>query len=148
LEPLPTNVTPADTTALYPPSLGEALRAHHPHLTEVVYPHHPDNGDIASAASAAAGHDLVIVGTVTATPGQVDMVRALLASSTPVVTVALRTPYDLSLYPEAATHVCTYSGHGPSMAALAESLFRGTSGGGSLPVSIPGLYPAGHRSQT
>ena len=90
----------------------------------------------------------MIVGTVTATPGQVEMVKALLAASTAVVTVALRTPYDLSLYPDAATHLCTYSGHEPSMAALAECLFGGTRSGGSLPASIPGLYPAGHRSPT
>jgi beta-N-acetylhexosaminidase len=88
------------------------------------------------------------VGTVTATPGQVEMVKALLAASTEVVTVALRTPYDLSLYPDAGTHICTYSGHEPSMAALAECLFQGSDGGGSLPASIPGLYPAGHRWQT
>ena len=148
LEPEPTNVTPADTTALYPPSLAGALRAHHPEVTAVVYPHHPEVGDISGAVEAAAGHDLVIVGTVTATPGQVEMVKALLAASTAVVTVALRTPYDLSLYPDAGTHVCTYSGHEPSMAALAECVFRGSDGGGSLPASIPGLYPAGHRWQT
>ena len=148
LEPEPTNVTPADTTVHYAPSLAGALRAHHPEVTGVVYPHHPKDGDISAAVVAAAEHDLVIVGTVTATPGQVEMVKAMLAASTAVVTVALRTPYDLSLYPEAATHVCTYSGHEPSMAALAEYLFRGTDGGGSLPASIPGLYPAGHRWQT
>jgi beta-N-acetylhexosaminidase len=148
LEPVPTNVTPADTTALYPPSLAGALRAHHPDVTEVVYLHPPEAGDISGAVNAAAGHDLVIVGTVTATPGQVELVKALLAASTAVVTVALRTPYDLSLYPEATTHVCTYGGHEPSMAALAQCLFQGSDEGGSLPASIPGLYPAGHRWET
>jgi beta-N-acetylhexosaminidase len=147
LEPVPTNVTPADTTALYSPALSSALRAHHPNVTEIVYPQDPESGDVSGAASAAADHDLVVLGTVTATPGQIEMVKALLATSTPVVTVALRTPFDLSNYPEAGTHVCTYSGHQPSMAALATCLFQQPEGGGSLPAPIPGLYPVGHRWQ-
>ncbi|HEX6145156.1 MAG TPA: glycoside hydrolase family 3 protein [Acidimicrobiia bacterium] len=147
LEPVPTNVTPADTTALYSPALGNALRAHHPDVTEIVYPHDPDSGDISGVLSAAAGHDLVVLGTVTATPGQAEMAKTLLATSTPVVTVALRTPFDLSLYPEAETHLCTYSAHRPSMAALARCLFEQPEGGGSLPAAIPGLYPVGHRWQ-
>lgn len=147
LEPVPTNVTPADTTALYSPALSNALRAHHPDVTEIVYPHDPDSGDISGVLSAAAGHDLVVLGTVTATPGQAEMAKTLLATSTPVVTVALRTPFDLSLYPEAETHLCTYSAHRPSMAALARCLFEQPEGGGSLPAAIPGLYPVGHRWQ-
>jgi len=147
LEPVPTNVTPADTTVLYPPTLSSALRAHHPNVTEIVYPPDPESGDISGAVSAAAGHDLVVLGTVTATPAQTEMVKALLATSTRVVTVALRTPFDLSSYPEAGTHVCTYSGHQPSMAALANRLFQQPEGGGSLPAAIPGLYPVGHRWQ-
>jgi beta-N-acetylhexosaminidase len=147
LEPVPTNVTPADTTALYSPALSNALRAHHPNVTEIVYPQDPESGDISAAVSAAADHDLVVLGTVTATPGQVEMAKALLATSTPVVTVALRTPFDLSAYPEVETHICTYSGHKPSMAALARCLFQQPEGGGSLPAAIPGLYPVGHRWQ-
>ncbi|MGH8871992.1 MAG: glycoside hydrolase family 3 protein [Acidimicrobiia bacterium] len=144
MEPVPTNMTPADTTALYPPVLAEALRGQHPEVTEVVYPHHPGRSDVSAAVSAAGEHDLIVVGTVNATPGQVELVRALLATGTRLVTVALRNPYDLAHYPEARTHLCTYSGHEPSLAALAEYLFVGTGGTGSLPVAIPGLHPRGH----
>jgi beta-N-acetylhexosaminidase len=141
---VPTNVTPADTTALYPPLLAGALRRHHPDVTEIVYPHQPDRSDIDSAVSAASDHELVVVGTVTAGSGQAELVKALIATGKPVVTVALRTPYDLSSYPEAETYLCTYSGHEPSLDALAACLFRGGGGAGSLPVAIPGLHPIGH----
>jgi len=144
LEPVPTNVTPADTTALYPPMLATALREHHPEVTEIVYPHHPQPNDIEAAVSQVDGHELVVVGTVTATAGQADLVQALLATGTPVVTVALRTPYDLAAYPGAGTYVCTYSGHEPSLRALAQGLFTGLGDPGFLPVSIPDLYPIGH----
>jgi beta-N-acetylhexosaminidase len=144
LEPVPTNVTPADTTALYPPLLAKALRAHHGSVTEVVYPYHPERSDIDAAMRQADVHDLVVVGTVTATNGQADLVRGLIAGDRPVVTVALRTPYDLAAYPGASTHLCTYGSHLPSLTALAGCLFNGIADPGSLPVSIPGLYPIGH----
>lgn len=148
LEPVPTNVTPADTTAMYPPLLASALRSRHPAVTEIVYPHHPGRSDIASAVSAAEGHDLVVVGTVTATTGQADLVDALLGTGKPVVTVALRTPYDLAAYPRSSTHVCTYSGHLPSLEALVSALLGQAPFRGHLPAAIPGLYARGHGIET
>jgi len=144
LEPVPTNVTPADTTALYPPMLATALRNRHPAVTEIVYPHNPGRADIAAAVSAAAGHDLVVVGTVTATTGQADLVDALLGTGKPVVTIALRTPYDLAAYPRSSTHICTYSGHLPSLDGLVRAIFGDVPLRGRLPAAIPGLYPRGH----
>jgi beta-N-acetylhexosaminidase len=144
LEPVPTNVTPADTTALYPPLLATSLRAHHPQVTEIVYPHDPGASDIRGALATAADHDLVVIGTVTATEGQADLVNGLLASGVPVVTVALRTPYDLLRYPNAATYLCTFGSLEPTMTTLAAYLFQGTGDCGELPVAIPGLYPRGH----
>ena len=144
LEPQPSNVTPADTTALYKPALATALRSHHPLVTEIIYPHNPEQNDIAAAVEAANAHDLVVVGTVTATPGQAALVEALLASGKPVVTVALRTPFDLAQYPGAGTHICTYSSHQPSMDALAAAIFGQAGFPGRLPAAIPDLYPTGH----
>ncbi|MEX1126102.1 MAG: glycoside hydrolase family 3 N-terminal domain-containing protein [Acidimicrobiia bacterium] len=144
LEPRPSNVTPADTTALYEPCLAAALRSHHQPVTEIVYPHDPDHNDITSAVVAAGTHDLMVVGTVTATAGQTALVEALLATGKPMVTVALRTPFDLAHYPDARTHVCTYSSHQPSMSALASALFGRSDFPGRLPAAIPDLYPTGH----
>ena len=86
---------------------------------------------------------LSILGTVTATPGQVDLAHALLELGKPIVTVALRTPFDLAAYPGSATHVCTYSPHRPSLDALTSALFGDIPFQGHLPVAIPGLYPRG-----
>jgi beta-N-acetylhexosaminidase len=141
-------VTPADTTTFYPARLAEAIQARHQPVTGIVYPHHPEHNDIASAVEAAAGHDLVVVGTVNATPGQARLVGALLATGRPVVTVALRTPYDLATYPAAQTHLCTYGSHWPSLQALASALFGEFPLTGRLPAEIPGLHPRGHGIQT
>ena len=83
---------------------------------------------------------------------QAALVDGLLGTGRPVVTVALRTPWDLAAYPRAATHVCTYSILPESMAALASALFGarlGAAGGGPafpgrLPVSIAGIAARGH----
>jgi beta-N-acetylhexosaminidase len=144
LEPQPSNVTPADTTALYQGALATALRSLHPLVTEIVYPHNAEQNDISAAVDAANDHDLVVVGTVTATPGQAALVNALLATGKPVVTIALRTPFDLAQYPNAGTHICTYSSHQPSMDALAAALFGRSGFTGRLPAAIPNLYPTGH----
>lgn len=145
LEPVPTNVTPADTTALYPPQLARSLRRNHTEVTEVVYPHQPGGDDIDGVINQLDDHDVVVVGTVTATPGQIGLIKALLATGKPVVTVAMRTPYDLAGYPDAGTHLCTYSGHSPSLVALSDYIFGGIGCTGRLPVAIPGLYSPGYR---
>lgn len=143
VEPMPTNVTPADTTSLDPPFLASALRGHHPEVVEMVYPHDPQPDDISAILTAAKHHDLVVVATVAAGPGQAQLVRGLLGTGLPVVTVALRTPYDLASYPEARTHLCTYSGRKPSLTALAAVLFGKARARGALPVTIPDTIPVG-----
>jgi beta-N-acetylhexosaminidase len=148
LEPEPVNVTPADTTALYPPRLARALRARHPDVTEVVYSHHPERSEIASVVEKAKDHDLIVLGTVTATPGQADLAAALIHLGMPLVTVALRTPFDLAAYPSSATHVCTYSSHRPTLDVLTSALFGDIPFKGHLPAAIPGLYPHGHGIET
>jgi beta-N-acetylhexosaminidase len=148
LEPEPVNVTPADTTALYPPQFASALRARHPRVTEIVYPQDPKPSDIAAVVEHAKDHDAIVLGTVTATRGQVDLAEALLGLGKPLITVALRTPFDLSLYPASATHACTYGAHRPSLDALTSALFGDIPFRGHLPVAIPGLYPRGHGIET
>lgn len=144
LEPQPTNVTPADTSALYPPIFTEAVRGVHEAVTGVVYPHDPDDDDVAALAARASGHDLVIVGTVNASRGQVALVKRLAATGIALVTVAMREPQDLPRYPDVATHLCTYSAHWPSLSAAAMAMFGLAEFPGRLPVTIPGIYPVGH----
>jgi beta-N-acetylhexosaminidase len=146
VEPTPTNVTPADTTALYPASLADSVAAVHPDVVGIVYPHLPAGSDIHGIVSAASDVDVVIVGTVAAGSEQAALVNALIATGKPVVTVAMRTPFDLAHYPDATTHICTYSSLEPSVRALVSAMFGRTTFTGRLPAAIPGLYPTGHGS--
>jgi beta-N-acetylhexosaminidase len=148
LEPEPALVTLADTTTYYPPEMAAALRARHGNVTGLIYPHRPEFNDISAAIGQARHHDLAIVGTVSATPGQARLVEGLLATGKPIVTVALRTPYDLVSYPSAGIHVCTYGAHRPTLDALTSALFGHAPFLGRLPAAIPGMYPRGHGIST
>ncbi|HYK95373.1 MAG TPA: glycoside hydrolase family 3 N-terminal domain-containing protein [Candidatus Dormibacteraeota bacterium] len=147
--PAPIDLTPADTSSFVTPTLAAALRAHHPHVDEVVTEHPPPRAEISSLRERAAGYQVVVAGTISAAVGssQADLVRALKSTGVPLVTVALRTPWDLAAYPEAGTHVCTYSILRESMDALAAALFGRSNAPafpGRLPVRIEGHAGLGH----
>lgn len=144
--PQPENLTPADTSADVQPQLAAALRVYHPHVEEIVVGHRPTDAEIGEVLAGVDSADLIIIGTISASVNQAQaaLVNQLLARGKPTITVALRTPYDLLAYPQAATHLCTYSLLRPSLDALAAALFGHAPITGKLPVTIAGLYDFGH----
>lgn len=138
--PRPQDLTPADTSSYVKPALADALRRYHPRVDEFSFALNPSPSDIAALCERLAKYDVVIVGTINATanPAQAKLVKNLIRQGTRLVTVALRMPYDLAVYPAASTYVCTYSILPPAMGALAEALFGRIPFAGSLPVTIPG----------
>lgn len=136
--PVPRDLTPADTSSYVEPSLAAALRAFHPAVDEIVTSHPPTAAEISAIRDRAGDWDAVVVGTLHAQPGspQADLVDALAGTGRPLVTVALRTPWDLTAYPAARTHVATYSILRESMDALAAALFGRASFPGRLPVRL------------
>ncbi len=147
--PRPIDLTPADTSSYITPGLAKALSRYHPCLEEFIIPFAPMDGDIAALLEQTRGYDVVVIGTLNAynQNGQAALVRALLQASVPVVIVALRLPYDLMVFPEAPTYLCTYGILDPSMQALAKVMFGAAEAHGRLPVSIPGIYAAGYSSR-
>ncbi|NOK58520.1 MAG: glycoside hydrolase family 3 protein [Chloroflexi bacterium AL-W] len=144
--PRPTDLTLADTSSYVDCSLAEHLRDYHPIVDEFVVASNPAEDDLADVLQSLAGYDMIIIGTINATvqSGQATLVKRLLAGSIPTIVVALRMPYDLMVFPDAPTYVCTYSILPPSLKALAAVLYGQIPFQGRLPVSIPELYPVGH----
>lgn len=142
--PRPLDLTPADASSTVPPGLAAALRHRHGRVTEVVTDNPPTANEIQSVVDQATRHDLIVVGTISAAPQQAKLVNAILQTGIPTVTVALRTPFDLTEYPDADTHMATYSILPESLEALADVLFGAAPGTGTLPVAVPGLYSTGH----
>jgi beta-N-acetylhexosaminidase len=136
--PTPKDLTPADTSSTITPYLAAALRVHHPHVEEYVTGHLPTGDEIAALREDLAGCDLLVLGTINASmrPEQAALVNELLQLRIPTVTVALRTPYDLTVYPSSRTHLCTYSIQPASLEALAAALFGEFAPTGQLPVTV------------
>jgi beta-N-acetylhexosaminidase len=115
-------------------------------VDELVVPSTPSEQDIAAVLGRARDYDCIMVGTLNAfsQAGQAALVSEIMKLGLPTVVVAMRLPYDLMAFPEARTYVCTYSVMEPSMKALAAALFGASPFQGKLPVSIPGMFPAGY----
>ena len=146
ITPQPRELTPADSSADEPLALADAVRRHHQTVTDLRVSSEPSDDEVRGAREATAEAAFVIVATLATNvqPSQARLVEAVLATGTPTVTVAMRTPYDLADYPRSATHLCSYSIVPASVEAVADALFGHSPIGGRLPVDIPGLYPRGH----
>ena len=62
----------------------------------------------------------------------------------PVILISFASPYLLAHLPGMPVYVCTYSWSSASLEAVVAALFGETPVGGKLPVTLPGLYDAGH----
>ncbi len=133
--PAPADLTPADTSSTVRPTLAEALRRHHPNVTELITSTSPTDTEIQSVIDVADRHQCLVVGTTSADERQGALVTRLIETRIPTVTVAMRTPYDLRRYPTARTHLVTYSIQHASMSALADVIFGLETAPGTLPVS-------------
>jgi beta-N-acetylhexosaminidase len=146
IEPAPMNLTPADTSAHVAPTLAAAIRRRWPATDAIDLSADPSSDEIRAVLERLASYALVILGTSAAhlRPSHASLANAVLAAGRPTVTVALRTPWDLSAYPRARTHLCTYSRLAPSMDALAAILFGELAPEGRLPVVLGDLHSRGH----
>lgn len=113
----------------------------------------PSSALIASAVAAAKSKDLVVVATYNAwsDPGQLGLVRALIATGTPVAVLEVGTPYDIAYLPGASTVIAGYDFQNVSLDAMVRVLFGEVNPTGKLPVTIrlPAaprtvLYPFGY----
>ncbi|MFE9699584.1 glycoside hydrolase family 3 protein [Streptomyces sp. NPDC006270] len=114
----------------------------------------PSEAKIAEAVAAAEGRDAVVVATynVTARSSQRDLVTALVATGVPVVTVAVRNPYDVAhLDAGVAASLAAYSWTDVELRAAARVIAGRADPRGTLPVPVQRaddlaqvLYPVGH----
>ncbi|MFI1248332.1 glycoside hydrolase family 3 protein [Streptomyces anulatus] len=115
----------------------------------------PNQAKIAEAVAAAEGRDAVVVATynVTATSSQRTLVTALVATGVPVVTVAVRNPYDVAHLSGTgvAASLAAYSWTDVELRAAARVIAGHAEPEGTLPVPVQRaddptqvLYPVGH----
>ncbi|MEU2545455.1 glycoside hydrolase family 3 protein [Streptomyces roseolus] len=112
----------------------------------------PTAARIEEAVAAAAGQDVVVVGTynVTAASPQRTLVERLVATGVPVVTVAIRNPYDVARLSGQRATLAAYSWTDVELRAAVRVLAGRAEPRGRLPVPVRSaedpavtLYPVG-----
>jgi beta-N-acetylhexosaminidase len=106
------------------------------------------------AEAKAAGADAVVFalfstlrswkGTVDLDPKHAELVRRIAAGGVPVIVVSFGSPYFLRHFPDVDAYICMYRNTPQTQEITARALFGEMDLRGKLPVSMPGLYPAGH----
>ncbi|OCA85881.1 beta-N-acetylhexosaminidase [Bacillus sp. FJAT-27225] len=119
--------------------LGEAVKELDPlaHVLELSNPATAE--EIDRAAEVAKDFDFIIIGTLTAKPGdaQVKLVEKLHDTGVPIVVVATRSPYDLAYLPDIHAYICTYEFPYPALKIAAQAIYGQAVVTGKLPVTIP-----------
>ncbi|MEV0451275.1 glycoside hydrolase family 3 protein [Streptomyces sp. NPDC050600] len=108
---------------------------------------------IEQAVAAAAGQDVVVVGTYNLTPttSQLTLLARLTATGVPVVTLALRNPYDVARITGQRASLAAYSWTDVELRAAVRVIAGRVKPRGRLPVPVQSaqdptrvLYPIGH----
>lgn len=119
--------------------LGKTVQKINPSAEVVELSNPATNEEIAAVTQKAKDYDTVIVGTLTALPGdqQVKLVEELGKTKVPIVVVATRSPYDLAYLPKVDAYVCTYEFPYPALKMAAKAIYGAVEVTGVLPVTIP-----------
>ena len=83
-------------------------------------------------------------GSVDLLPKHVELVKQLAAGPAKIVVLSFGSPYFLRHFPEVDAYLCLYRNTAQAQEVAAKAIFGEIDIEGRLPVSIPGLYPAGH----
>jgi len=83
-------------------------------------------------------------GHVGLSESHIQLIREFAREPAPVVVLSFNSPYFLRLFPEVDAYLCAYRHDDPIQIAAAKALFGEIALKGRLPVSIPGMFPAGH----
>jgi len=106
------------------------------------------------ARAKALEADLVVIalfsslrsgkGSVDLIPSHIDLVRELSWAKRKTLVVSFGSPYFLRHFPEVDGYLCLYRNSFQAQEVAARAVCGEIDTEGRLPVSIPGLYPAGH----
>ncbi len=138
---VPADLTPADTSSRVKNRLAEAVQKRHRQVMALEIPYNASRNEIAGALQAVASANTVIIGTISADKdaSQAELVRAIHGRGQKLIVVAMRTPYDLTAFPEIETYLCAYGIRAVTTEAVARVLFGEIPARGVLPCPIPGV---------
>ncbi len=118
------------------PTLFESFKAYHPNTIEARIPEKPEVESLLSQLIPAAGDaDVVIAGIMK--NEQAALVQQIsVATTTPVIVIALGSPYTLRRCPDVSASLATYDIHEASVFAAVEVIVGTQEAQGILPVQL------------
>jgi beta-N-acetylhexosaminidase len=134
-----TDLTPAETSSYLRLGLADALRDRQVAVDEFEFHQQATPVEAAQLAAATASHAIRIVCTFDAlsSSGRAALAPLLSADAArATIAVALRSPYDLSLFPDEVASICTYGVQPPQIQALADGLMGRILFTGRLPIHL------------
>lgn len=137
--------TPVEDVRFANYRLADAIREHHEHVQEIHIGISPEKKEADEVLQRTPSADVVIFGTVNAhlNRKQAELVSRILKAGKPVVAVAMRNPYDLTVIQDVAAYLATYEYTFPALSAAADIIFGKKTAQGKLPVTIPGYAERG-----
>ncbi|MGP4081043.1 beta-N-acetylhexosaminidase [Pseudalkalibacillus sp. R45] len=119
-------------------ALGELVKELNPAAKVVSVSQFPDQSEIDFMKVLANSADTILVGTLSATrsEGQQRLMQDMMNLHKPVIHIAMRSPYDLGLFPETDVSVATYEFTTPALRLAVRALFGLEKVTGTLPVTV------------
>jgi beta-N-acetylhexosaminidase len=132
---------------------GAAVKARNPE-TQIFYADGDTGQDLLEeAVRKSADSDAYVIalfsslsawkGSVGLDPRHVALIRALAEGDKPVIVLSFGSPYFLRDFPGVDAYLCFYRNQAPMQTMAARALFGEIDVAGKLPVTIPGVAPAG-----
>ncbi|MBB4823477.1 beta-N-acetylhexosaminidase [Sporosarcina luteola] len=120
-------------------TMAEELRKVHADLTDIEIPSEQLEEQLEQIGLMAPDYDHIVVLTLNAFQhsNQQRLVETLISTGKPVDIVAIRSPYDLSLFSHANRMICTYEFTRTAFEVVADGLVGNIEFKGRLPVSLP-----------
>ncbi len=120
-------------------TLAAIIRRYHPLVGILPVESETEEDGYKQLLQTTSASAVFIIATVNAhlDAGQAALVRSLVASKRRTIVIAVRNPYDLSVFPQAHTLLATYEYTQPALVAAARVIFGKSESQGHLPVHIP-----------
>ncbi len=144
------NLTPAESVVTRATPLIAQVAWRHANTVSVEVGYGADDRAVAAAAEACRGADTVVLATVDAAtdPAQRRLFDRLVALGVTPHVVALRSPVDAALFPDARSVICSYGRRALQTEAVAAVLFGEAGAHGTLPLRLPARRGADEVAET
>ncbi|WP_043583335.1 glycoside hydrolase family 3 protein [Geminisphaera colitermitum] len=138
ISPKPQKLDGADDPIQSEDMLVQAVRERFPDAVALLTELTPTDANLADARAVCEGADCVIVGSINAInfARQPELVAACLESGKPVIVVAMESPYDLGVYPQAQTCICTLGAGRDAMRSAVKIITGELQPSGRLPITL------------